>query len=168
MPPPPLSCPSPRKCAGFCPTGFYAFDKSRKASPDAAIGPIVEASREAARAKGVRPPSDKWAPTERDIIEMVFFPVVNEGCRVIAEGIVDKAADLDVSSVMAMGFPAYRGGLIFWADSVGAGYIRKRLQEWASAFPQAAGFFKPCEYLEACANSGRRLGGDGANAAAKM
>lgn len=36
-------------------------------------------------------------------------------------GIVDKAADLDVSMVMGMGFPAYRGGLIFWADLVGAG-----------------------------------------------
>ena len=44
----------------------------------------------------------------QDIIEFIFFPVVNEGCRVIAEGIVDKPADLDVATVMAMGFPAYR------------------------------------------------------------
>ena len=36
-------------------------------------------------------------------------------------GIVDKAADLDVAMVMGMGFPAFRGGLIFWADLVGAG-----------------------------------------------
>ena len=44
----------------------------------------------------------------QDIIEFVFFPVVNEGCRVIAEGIVDKPADLDVATVLAMGFPPYR------------------------------------------------------------
>lgn len=44
----------------------------------------------------------------QDIIEFLFFPVVNEGCRVVAEGIVDKAADLDVATVMAMGFPPYR------------------------------------------------------------
>lgn len=46
--------------------------------------------------------------TPQDIIEFVFFPVVNEGCRVVAEGIVDKPADLDVATVLAMGFPAYR------------------------------------------------------------
>lgn len=44
----------------------------------------------------------------QDIMEFIFFPVVNEGCRVIAEGIVDKPADLDVATVMAMGFPPWR------------------------------------------------------------
>ena len=46
--------------------------------------------------------------TEKDIIEMVFFPVVNEACRVLAEGIAVKAADLDIAGVMGMGFPPYR------------------------------------------------------------
>lgn len=39
---------------------------------------------------------------------MIFFPVVNEACRVLAEGIAVKAADLDISAVMGMGFPPYR------------------------------------------------------------
>lgn len=39
---------------------------------------------------------------------MIFFPVVNEACRVFAEGIAVKAADLDIASVMGMGFPPYR------------------------------------------------------------
>jgi hypothetical protein len=46
--------------------------------------------------------------SDQDIVEFIFFPVVNEGCRVIAEGVVDKAADLDVATVLAMGFPAAR------------------------------------------------------------
>jgi len=46
--------------------------------------------------------------TPQDIVEFIFFPVVNEGCRVVAEGIVDKPADLDVATVLAMGFPPYR------------------------------------------------------------
>lgn len=46
--------------------------------------------------------------SEKDIVEMIFFPVVNEACRVFAEGIAVKAADLDIASVMGMGFPAYR------------------------------------------------------------
>ena len=41
-------------------------------------------------------------------MEMIFFPVVNEACRVLAEGIVVKAADLDIAGIMGMGFPAYR------------------------------------------------------------
>lgn len=39
---------------------------------------------------------------------MIFFPVVNEACRVYAEGIAVKAADLDIAGVMGMGFPPYR------------------------------------------------------------
>lgn len=54
--------------------------------------------------KGGKPPA--FSP--QDIVEFIFFPVVNEGCRVIAEGIVDKPADLDVATVLAMGFPPYR------------------------------------------------------------
>ena len=53
---------------------------------------------------GQKPP----VSSPQDIIEFIFFPVVNEGCRVIAEGIVDKPADLDVATVLSMGFPAYR------------------------------------------------------------
>lgn len=41
-------------------------------------------------------------------MEMIFFPVLNEACRVLAEGIAVKASDLDVASVMGMGFPPYR------------------------------------------------------------
>ena len=46
--------------------------------------------------------------SDKDIVEMIFFPVVNEACRVLAEGIAVKSADLDISAVMGMGFPPYR------------------------------------------------------------
>ena len=46
--------------------------------------------------------------SEKDIVEMIFFPVVNEACRVLAEGIAVKASDLDIAGVMGMGFPPYR------------------------------------------------------------
>ena len=60
--------------------------------------------QEAGLYKGGKPPA--FSP--QDIVEFIFFPVVNEGCRVVAEGIVDKPADLDVATVLAMGFPPYR------------------------------------------------------------
>lgn len=45
---------------------------------------------------------------DKDIVEMVFLPVVNEACRVLDEGIAVKASDLDIASIMGMGFPPYR------------------------------------------------------------
>ena len=46
--------------------------------------------------------------SDQDILEMVFFPVVNEACRVMDENVVIRAADLDIASVLGMGFPKYR------------------------------------------------------------
>lgn len=46
--------------------------------------------------------------TDNDIVEIILLPVVNEACRVLDEGISLKASDLDVASVMGMGFPSYR------------------------------------------------------------
>eukprot|EP00775_Hariotina_reticulata_P003942 gene3942-4196_t len=140
-------------------SGFYKFDPRRRASPDPAVEPFIKQSIAKAgvldKVFGGKPP--KLSPEE--MIEFLFFPVVNEGCRVVAEGIVDKAADLDVATVMAMGFPPYRGGLIFWADLVGAKRIVMRLNQLADQFRAAglAGFFEPCAYLKAAAASGRKL-----------
>ena len=52
--------------------------------------------------------------SDKDIVEMIFFPVVNEACRVLAEGIAVKSADLDISAVMGMGFPPYRFEIFYW------------------------------------------------------
>lgn len=46
--------------------------------------------------------------SDEEVIEVIFFPVVNEACRVLEEGVVSKASDLDIASVMGMGFPPYR------------------------------------------------------------
>ena len=111
---------------------------------------------------------------------MMFFPVVNEACRVFAEGIAVKASDLDIASVMGMGFPPcrsvclcikklfrkfydltllifvlyIRGGIMFWADSLGSKYICSRLEEWSTAYGE---FFKPCAFLAERAAKGAPL-----------
>lgn len=63
-------------------------------------------------------------------MEILFFPVINEGCRIIEEGVVDKPSDLDIATIMGMGFPAYRGGVIFFGDLCGAKYIVQRLRHY--------------------------------------
>lgn len=72
----------------------------------------------------------------QDIVEFIFFPVINEGCRVVEERIVDKPSDLDVAAVLGMGFPPYRGGLIKFADLVGAKHIVARLKVRVCTVPR--------------------------------
>ncbi|KAL1334836.1 hypothetical protein HN51_063788 [Arachis hypogaea] len=123
--------------------GFYLYDGKRKASPDPELKNYIEKARSIS---GVSVDPKLVKLSEKDIIEMIFFPVVNEACRVLDEGIAVKAADLDISAVMGMGFPPYRGGLMFWADSLGSKYIHSRLEKWSDLY---GGFFKPCNYLAA-------------------
>ncbi|XP_010259502.1 PREDICTED: glyoxysomal fatty acid beta-oxidation multifunctional protein MFP-a [Nelumbo nucifera] len=131
--------------------GFYVYDNKRRASPDPEIGKYVEKAR---HISGVKVDSKFMKLPDKDIVEMIFFPVVNEACRVLAEGIAVKASDLDIASVMGMGFPPYRGGIIFWADSLGSKYICSRLEEWSKMYGE---FFKPCSYLAERAAKGTPL-----------
>ncbi|GLT32513.1 hypothetical protein SLA2020_071760 [Shorea laevis] len=131
--------------------GFYLYDDKRKASPDPELKKYIEKARSIS-AVSIDPKFVKLP--EKDIIEMIFFPVVNEACRVFAEGIAVKAADLDIASVMGMGFPPYRGGIMFWADSYGSNYIYSRLEEWSRTYGE---FFKPCTFLAERAAKGSPL-----------
>ncbi|CAL5407188.1 unnamed protein product [Camellia sinensis] len=100
--------------------------------------------------------------SDKDIVEMVFFPVVSKACRVLAEGIAVKASDLDIAAVMGMGFfPPYRGGIMLWADSLGSKYICSKLEEWSNVYD--GGFFKPCAYLVERATKGALLYSCGAS-----
>ncbi|GAA0152638.1 dehydrogenase [Lithospermum erythrorhizon] len=131
--------------------GFYLYDNKRKASPDPELKKFIEKARDMAGV-GIDPKLAKLS--EKDILEMIFFPVVNETCRVLAEGIAVKAADLDIAGVMGMGFPPYRGGILFWADSLGSKYIFSRLSLWAKTY---GGFFEPCPYMADKAAKGAPL-----------
>ncbi|GAB2266668.1 hypothetical protein Dimus_001662 [Dionaea muscipula] len=131
--------------------GFYLYDDKRKATPDPELKKYIEKAREMSGAS-IDPKLSNLS--EKDIVEMIFLPVVNEACRVLAEGIAVKAADLDIASVMGMGFPPYRGGIMFWADSLGSKYIYSRLEEWSNVY---GGFFKPCSYMTERAARGAPL-----------
>lgn len=131
--------------------GFYIYDNKRKPIPDPEINKFVVKARAMA---GTTSDPKLMKFTEKDIIEMVFFPVVNEACRVLDEGIAVKTSDLDIASIMGMGFPPYRGGIMFWAESLGTNYMYSRLIEWSKTYGD---FFKPCSYLEQRAKRGISL-----------
>lgn len=123
----------------------------RKANPDPEVKKYIEKARNMA---GITVDPKLTKLSDKDIVEMIFFPVVNETCRVYAEGIAVKAADLDIAGVMGMGFPPYRGGMMFWVDSLGSNYICSRLEEWSNQYGE---FFKPCTYLSERAAKGAPL-----------
>ncbi|TYI74224.1 hypothetical protein E1A91_D07G185300v1 [Gossypium mustelinum] len=85
---------------------------------------------------------------------MVLFPMINEACRVLDEGVVARASDLDVATVLGMSFPSYCGGIMFWADTVGSKHIYLSLKKWSERY---GSYFKPSRYLEERAMKGMPL-----------
>ena len=57
--------------------------------------------------------------TDQEIVERCMYPLVNEGARILEEGLAQRASDIDVVWIYGYGFPRYRGGPMFWADLIG-------------------------------------------------
>ncbi|KAK9142635.1 hypothetical protein Syun_012035 [Stephania yunnanensis] len=128
--------------------GYYIYEKGSKPKPDPSVLPII---KESVRLANIAPGGKPVSLSDQEILEMVLFPVVNEACRVLDEGIVVRASDLDVASILGMSFPSYCGGIVFWADLVGPSHIYNSLKKWSEEY---GGFFKPSKFLEDRATKG--------------
>uniref|UniRef100_A0A5B7A497 Putative Enoyl-CoA hydratase/isomerase family n=1 Tax=Davidia involucrata TaxID=16924 RepID=A0A5B7A497_DAVIN len=131
--------------------GYYIYEKGSKPKPDLSVLPIIE---ESGRLANIMPGGKPISVTDQEIVEMILFPVVNEACRVMDEGVVVRASDLDIASVLGMSFPSYRGGIVFWADTVGPKHIYTSLKKWSELY---GNFFKPSKFLEERATKGMPL-----------
>ncbi|KAJ0724192.1 putative isomerase, 3-hydroxyacyl-CoA dehydrogenase, Enoyl-CoA hydratase [Helianthus annuus] len=128
--------------------GYYLYEKGSKPKPDPQVYPIIEEARKQAN---IMPGGKPITITDQEIVEMILFPVVNEACRVLEEGVVVRASDLDVASVLGMSFPSYRGGIVFWGDLVGPKHIHASLKKWSEKY---SNFYKPSRFLEERAKNG--------------
>ncbi|KAK6126888.1 hypothetical protein DH2020_039369 [Rehmannia glutinosa] len=129
--------------------GYYIYEKGSKPKPDPTVLPIIEESR---KLTNIMPGGKPMFITDEEIVEMILFPVVNEACRVLDDGIVVRASDLDIASVLGMSFPSYRsGGIIFWADTIGADRVYRSLQKWFEVY---GNFFRPSKFLKERATGG--------------
>ena len=105
--------------------GYYLY-QGRDATPDPAVDAIIAAESE-------RQGITRRVLTPEEITERLVFPMVNEGARILAEGIAARAGDVDAIWLHGYNWPAWRGGPMFHAGVVGLPRIRDRLQEFADA-----------------------------------
>jgi 3-hydroxyacyl-CoA dehydrogenase len=114
--------------------GWYVYGDDRKPQPDPEVLALIE---QLAAAGGIR----RRSLTNEEIVERTIYALVNEGARVLDEGFALRAADIDVIYTNGYGFPAWRGGPMFYADRVGlkkvydrvAAFHREYGQRWAPA-----------------------------------
>jgi 3-hydroxyacyl-CoA dehydrogenase len=92
--------------------GFYDYDEKRKASPSPVVQEIIE---KFAADAGI----ERRGISDEEIVERTLYPMINEGAKILEEEIAQRASDIDVVWIYGYGWPRYRGGPMFWADSIG-------------------------------------------------
>jgi 3-hydroxyacyl-CoA dehydrogenase len=125
-------------------SGWYIYDAERKATPDPEVEALIERT---ATAAGIT----RRSFTSDEIIEREIYALVNEGAKILEEGYALRAADIDVIYLTGYGFPSFRGGPMFYADSVGL----KQVYERVAAFHREHGArWAPAPLLERLAREG--------------
>jgi 3-hydroxyacyl-CoA dehydrogenase len=102
--------------------GWYRYDENRRGVPDPEVAALVRSwSAEA----GI--PQRRISASE--IVDRCLYALVNEGARILEEGYASRAVDIDIIYLNGYGFPAYRGGPMWYADTVGLKNVYDRMRE---------------------------------------
>ncbi|AWN45996.1 3-hydroxyacyl-CoA dehydrogenase [Methylobacterium terrae] len=125
--------------------GFYDYDAKRKATPSKVTEEII--ARVAER-QGVT----RRDATDQEILERTLYPMVNEGAKILEEGKAIRASDIDIVWINGYGWPVYRGGPMFWADTIGLPKVLERLRAYQAEYGDE---FKPSALLERLAAEGK-------------
>ncbi|MBV8091378.1 MAG: enoyl-CoA hydratase/isomerase family protein, partial [Alphaproteobacteria bacterium] len=127
--------------------GYFRYEAgSRTPIPDPEVEHII---LEASSRAGLR---RREIPQE-EIVERMIFPMVNEGARILEEGIAARPGDIDVIWVYGYGWPVWRGGPMYYADQLGLAHIRDRLMLYAESSRDDT--LKPAPLLQRLAEQGR-------------
>jgi 3-hydroxyacyl-CoA dehydrogenase/enoyl-CoA hydratase/3-hydroxybutyryl-CoA epimerase/enoyl-CoA isomerase len=123
--------------------GFYSYAKGSRGVDDPAFAPLLEK---------VRSGKTRAIPQE-DITDRLFLAMLVEASLALAEGIVRDPSDVDLGLILGIGFPAWRGGLLRWADSEGLDKIAQRLAKYTPLGKR----FQPTEQMQALARQGKKI-----------
>ncbi|MEO7144419.1 MAG: 3-hydroxyacyl-CoA dehydrogenase NAD-binding domain-containing protein [Bryobacteraceae bacterium] len=103
--------------------GWYRYDETRRAMPDPEVERMV---RQWSAGAGI-PQRQIGAP---EMVERTIYALVNEGARILEDGMALRPVDIDIVYVNGYGFPAWRGGPMFYADAVGLKNVYERVREF--------------------------------------
>jgi 3-hydroxyacyl-CoA dehydrogenase len=127
--------------------GYFKYEKGdRTPVPDLEVEKIIV---DVATSMGIT----RRAISDEEILQRLLYPMVNEGAKILDEKIAIRASDIDVIWVYGYGWPVYRGGPMFWADSIGLRALRDRLLEFKTQSGDA--FWTPAPLLDQLATEGK-------------
>lgn len=125
--------------------GFYDYDEKRRPSPSTLVDDLV---KDHAQVSGIT----QREVSDQEILDRCILPMVNEGAKLLDEGIAMRASDIDVVYVYGYGWPIYRGGPMHYANSLGLDKVLEKLNH----YHQVTGddFWIPSQYLVNLAEKG--------------
>jgi len=139
------------RCGQKTGAGVYLYEAgSRKPVPDPEVEELVQ--REAARL-GI----EQRSFSDEEILTRCIYPLINEGARILEEGIAQRASDIDVVWINGYGFPPYRGGPMHYADSVGLNSIHDQICTYRDMLGNEFGYWEPAPLLGRLAAEGGRF-----------
>lgn len=127
--------------------GYYDYDADRTATPSAIVDHLI---LELAAAKGIT----RRAIPDEEILERCIYPMINEGAKILEEGKAIRASDIDIVWINGYGWPIYRGGPMFYGDTVGLSKVLDKMREFEAKW---GADFRPAKLLEKLAAEGRRF-----------
>jgi len=127
--------------------GFYDYDEQRNAKPSPVVEKII---LDFAAKKGI----NRRSISDEEILQRCIYPMINEGAKILEEGKAQRASDIDIVWINGYGWPAYRGGPMFYADLIGPEKVLAKLKEFEATMGED---FKPAPLLESVVAEKKRL-----------
>jgi 3-hydroxyacyl-CoA dehydrogenase len=125
--------------------GWYRYDENRNRIPDPEVEKLIE---QAAEEAGIK----RRKITPEEIIERTQYALINEGARILEEGIALRAVDIDIIYLNGYGYPAWRGGPMWYANTVGLQKVYDRVCEFKQ---QHGELWEPAPLLKQLAEAGK-------------
>jgi 3-hydroxyacyl-CoA dehydrogenase/enoyl-CoA hydratase/3-hydroxybutyryl-CoA epimerase/3-hydroxyacyl-CoA dehydrogenase/enoyl-CoA hydratase/3-hydroxybutyryl-CoA epimerase/enoyl-CoA isomerase len=120
--------------------GFYNYARGSRGVDDPAFAALLEKVRR-----------DHRTITQQEIADRLFLPMLTEASRCLSEGIVREPSDVDMGLILGIGFPAWRGGLLRWADEMGLTDVLEKLKQYETLGKR----FEPTEQMRKLAAEGK-------------
>ena len=118
--------------------GFYTYDENRNKSPDPEVEGLIKTF---AQEKQIKTRSIE----KEEILQRCLYPMINEGFKILEEGMAIRASDIDIVWINGYGWPVYEGGPMFYGNQIGFG----KILDWLKKMEEEHGDdFTPSPYLE--------------------